>query len=129
MEKSRKKSGRYQIRQGDVLLVPIASIPSAAVNKAKSKLASVTLAYGEVTGHSHRFETGKNVALLELEQPMSGKTFGLTEPVGRFLMAEKPDVLVHQEHDAVEIREDNLGAFAIVTPREYTPWGERAVVD
>lgn len=123
------KSGRYQVRQGDVLLVPISSIPSAAKNKAKSKLAPVTLALGEVTGHSHRFATGNNVAMLELDEPMDGKTFGLTEPVGRFLQVDKADDLIHEEHDVVPIKEDNLGSFAIVTPREYTPWGERAVLD
>ena len=129
MEHKRSKSGRYAVRQGDVLLLPIASIPAAAKNKAKSRKAPVTLAEGEVTGHSHRFLTGENVSLLELDQPMDGKTFGVTAPVGRFLMAEAPDALVHQEHDPVKIEKDNLGAFVVITPREYTPWGERRVID
>jgi hypothetical protein len=130
MEKPRKKgSGRYQLRQGDVMLVPISSIPKEAKNKAKSVLAPVTLALGEVTGHSHRFVSGRNVQLLELDAPMDGKAFGITSPVQRFVLAEKPDVLVHEEHEPVEVRKDNLGAFVVITPREYSPWGERRVVD
>ena len=40
------------IRQGDVLLVPVASLPAGCVEVPNDK-GRIVLAYGEVTGHAH----------------------------------------------------------------------------
>jgi hypothetical protein len=45
-----------QYRQGDVPIVPVASIPATAVEVPRTG-AKTILAYGEVTGHTHRFES------------------------------------------------------------------------
>jgi len=44
-------------RQGDVPLVPVARIPESAVELPRTN-GKVILAFGEVTGHHHRFESG-----------------------------------------------------------------------
>jgi len=41
-----------QVRQGDVLLQPVANLPHGAVEITPK--ADVILKYGEVTGHAHR---------------------------------------------------------------------------
>ena len=41
------------IRQGDVILTPVASIPAGAVQIPNKEKGRVVLAYGEVTGHAH----------------------------------------------------------------------------
>lgn len=52
------------IRQGDVYLVPVASIPQGACRADATN--GVVLAYGEVTGHAHRIAAG-SVQLWEAE--------------------------------------------------------------
>lgn len=54
------------VRQGDVPIIP-ATIPSTATEIAKDARGRVILAWGEVTGHHHRFEDGNGVALLEAD--------------------------------------------------------------
>lgn len=44
---------RYMIRQGDVLLVEVDSIPESADINAKDPNGLAVLAYGEVSGHAH----------------------------------------------------------------------------
>lgn len=44
------------IRQGDVLLVYVDSIPATAEENAKDSNGLVVLAYGEVSGHAHLIE-------------------------------------------------------------------------
>lgn len=46
---------RTIIRQGDILLVEIDELPKGLKSKDK------VLAYGEITGHSHRFRESANV--------------------------------------------------------------------
>ena len=87
-------SKRELIRQGDVLLVPIDTLP---VDKATLKIVSkgeCVLAYGEVTGHAHRVLPNRaNTVLFEY-------------PGGRILSVESEEdfaqdekaALVHEEH-------------------------------
>jgi hypothetical protein len=51
------------LRQGDVPVVPVASIPIGAVPIARDGLRAI-LAYGEVTGHAHAIHD-RNATLLE----------------------------------------------------------------
>ena len=116
---------RRQLRQGDVFLVPIDAVPAGAKPVPRDN-GRVVLSYGEVTGHAHVF-TGGRTALLELDAPVEMR--GFTRPVSRFLTVADPDTMTHEEHGPVPVTGDNVGAFAVVTPREYTPWGDRAVLD
>ena len=44
---------RVQVRQGDVLLVPVSKIPASAKEAEPQKNLPVILAFGETTGHMH----------------------------------------------------------------------------
>lgn len=72
------------IRQGDVSLRPVSGLPKGA-KKEKDK----TLAYGEVTGHSHRFA---DTSLVETFKAQDGL---------RYLKIKSPipiKDLLHEEH-------------------------------
>ncbi|MEL6165955.1 MAG: hypothetical protein AAFR37_20140, partial [Cyanobacteria bacterium J06628_3] len=74
-------------RHGDVLLSPIVTIPTGV-----QKRAGVTLAHGEVTGHSHRIQQKDAVQLW-------GR--------GNELFLEVKDAsvtLIHEEHREIELR-------------------------
>lgn len=90
-----------QVRQGDVYLRPIASIPTEA-KPAKKDPRGVVLAEGEATGHAHTIADG-GVALLELGDR-------------RFLRAEKGGRLEHQEHSTIRVAP---GLYEVVVQREY----------
>jgi len=101
------KGGVNMFRQGDILLKPV-KIPFSA----KKKDGKV-LAYGESTGHSHRFNDG--VQLWEDGE----KTY---------LQVFQPSPLIHEEHNPIEIP---IGEYEIINEREYDPYKEEvnAVVD
>ncbi len=117
---------RYQIRQGDVYLVPIDTPKNVLLRPVERENGRVVLAHGEVTGHAHAF-SGPQTMLLEPETPFGVP--GITDPVSRVVFVPEPDTMVHEEHSAIPVTPDNVGHFALITPREYTPWGERAVRD
>lgn len=91
------------VRQGDVLLVPVDSIPDAAGPVARDA-GRVVLAYGEVTGHAHA---------------ITAATAGLLEAGGeRYLRVSAPVVLAHEEHAAIAVPP---GSYRVVIQREYVP--------
>jgi hypothetical protein len=78
-----------QIRQGDVLVTPIATIPaSAKPTKAKRR---VVLAEGEVTGHMHAIDF------------KASQMHVFTDGPELYLRVKTPVVLTHQEHAPVTI--------------------------
>jgi len=104
------------IRQGDVLLIPVKALPKDAIAQAP-KGNKVILAYGEVTGHHHRFEfldTSHNVKLFH----GSGGA--------RYLEVAAPADLLHEEHDTARVPP---GKYLIPTQVEYTPAELRRVAD
>jgi hypothetical protein len=78
------------LQQGDVLLFEISEIPKSA-----KRLQSAVLQEGEHTGHAHRclFRHGEK----------SGGVFQLPDSQKKFLLAEEPVSLTHEEHEAFEI--------------------------
>lgn len=96
-----------QIRQGDILLVPVADSPPAGL-AAKPE---VILALGEVTGHAHRLSG----AVLEWER--GGKR--LVRAVG------EPGTLRHEDHDPepapVVVAEQT---YCVVPQREWDLSGQ-----
>ncbi|MDZ7956597.1 MAG: hypothetical protein RMY34_01605 [Aulosira sp. DedQUE10] len=96
-------------RHGDVLIKGIATIPNSA-----EKHQGVTLAHGEVTGHSHRVQPSHAVQLwvhgneLFLEVKQTGAT------------------LVHEEHRAIELPQ---GLYRVWKQREYRPDADVEVED
>lgn len=86
------------IRQGDVILLPVSEITG-------KKLAHLTLAEGEVTGHSHRISNG------EAELYDKDGTLYLR-------IVSKKATLSHEEHEALPIPQGN---WLVRIQREYAP--------
>lgn len=108
-------------RQGDVLLQRVDSIPAGAKPKARDN-GRIILAYGEVTGHAHQLldrETGLPPAADDAVM----LTLGELETYVRLV---KPMVIGHEEHATLY---PEVGTYLVHHQREYTPWGERRVLD
>jgi hypothetical protein len=91
------------VRQGDVLLVPVETIPETAKPVARDR-GRVILAYGEVTGHAHAVADATAVELRDGDQ--------------RYLRVPRPVTLRHEEHGPIDVRP---GSYRIVIQREYVP--------
>ncbi len=94
------------IRQGDVIITPIEQIEG-------QKLSHLTLAEGEVTGHSHRISEGQ-AELYEKEGTLYLKVLSDTA------------TLIHEEHNKIDIPQGN---WMVRIQREYEPQGWRYVAD
>jgi hypothetical protein len=94
------------IRQGDVILQPADEI-------AGKKLPHLTLAEGEVTGHSHRISDGQ-AELYERDGTLYLRVLSETA------------TLTHEEHKAINIPQGN---WMVNIQREYEPEGWRYVAD
>ena len=79
-----------QIRQGDVLLQAVKSVPEGA----KELSGDVILAYGEVTGHAHA------IKLAETER---AKVRYWDAGAERFLQVLETVALTHEEHGAITL--------------------------
>lgn len=97
-------------RHGDIRLSRIKALPKD-VNKLKHK----TLAYGEVTGHSHRFADDRFI-----DRYSDGER--------TFLKVTRPSTLIHEEHGPQVILP---GLYEQIQEREhdYIEESARAVVD
>jgi hypothetical protein len=96
-------------RHGDVLIGAVETLPENA-----RKRPHLVLAYGEITGHSHRIEDSKTAETFELDGVLYLKVIA---PVAR---------LIHEEHAAIELPE---GVYRVWQQREYTPERIRTVYD
>lgn len=96
-------------RHGDIMIAATAAIPSAADRKPTS-----VLAWGEITGHSHRIEAEETAEIFEYQ----GVTYlNVTAATAR---------LVHQEHKPIVIPR---GTYRFWYQREYSPEAIRRIVD
>lgn len=104
-------------RQGDVLIVPGATIP-AGTTKVKREHGRVVLAHGEVTGHHHSIAE-RGVQLVSKEE---------ADELRMWMTVTAPDPveLTHQEHDTILIPP---GTYEVRRQREYAPGGIRNVAD
>jgi len=115
MTKTKTKDNRKPIRQGDVLCIPVASVPESAKAKEMPRDKDVILAFGEVTGHAHRIKERALVAF-EGDVPGAAAWLNVLEPVN----------LTHEEHTAHTLPS---GAWKINIHREYSPEEIRNVAD
>lgn len=99
-----------QIRQGDVLLDSVDNVEGDAE---KNQAGKVILAYGEVTGHHHRFENG-------------GVKLFRHDDGGATVVIEKPAALVHEEHGPIILKP---GIYRQGFQVEYTPSEIKRVKD
>lgn len=102
---------REIVRQGDVLLRRVTSVPKEAVEVVPSANGHI-LAEGEVTGHAHRVRTEH------------AQMFALGALV--YLKVLERTQLLHEEHGPIELREGN---YQVIRQREYTPQEIRQVAD
>jgi hypothetical protein len=95
-------------RHGDVLIAPVEEIPASA----KSRKQPI-LAYGEVTGHSHRIEAPEKAELWENGNEL-------------FLKVLETTRIIHEEHKPITLLP---GTYRVWKQREYTPKEIRYVRD
>jgi hypothetical protein len=103
---------RQMLRQGDVLLKPVRSIPKNATAVPRDR-GRVILAYGEATGHAHEVADHDAAELLTVDDV-------------RYLRVDRVSALVHQEHSTLELA---VGGYEVIQQREYTPTEIRNVAD
>lgn len=101
------------IRQGDVYIIPVASIPEGAAPVAREN-GRVILAHGEATGHAHAI-LSENAILSAADN-------------ARFLRIVGAGVdLVHEEHATIRVAP---GDYQVIIAREWTDdMAARQVVD
>jgi hypothetical protein len=88
-------------RHGDVLVETISTIPATA-----KKQRHLTLAEGELTGHSHKIAESKNAILYRNGQDL-------------FLhVTARTATIQHEEHAPIELPQ---GFYRVWQQREYTP--------
>lgn len=105
------------VRQGDVFLEVIESVPSDALPV--DNRGDIVLALGEFTGHSHRFKAGSVTAFRNPLDPLGGQQYIITGDV--------PAKLLHEEHES-KVFPSNMN-FRVWIQREYSPEEIRNVAD
>ena len=108
-------------RQGDVLLIAVAALPSGATDVTPKD--RIVLAHGEVTGHAHAVypqavEAKPRIKALPARMWDAGAE--------RFLQVVEKTALRHEEHAAVPLPP---GVYKVVQQREYSPEEIRRVAD
>ena len=103
------------IRQGDILLIPTATVPKTA-QPVQPRNGQHILAEGEATGHCHAV-TGTDVDLL-----------AVSDQVDRWLRVRSQDALLaHPDHrPAISLPDAD---YIIRRQREYSPQAIRYVAD
>lgn len=104
-------------RQGDVLFKQIAELPQGKQKKRKDG----AVAYGEVTGHSHRLAVADQEVAEVLE---IGN--GVYVHVSEAGVCIGGATFVHEEHGPITLPP---GGYEISIQREYTPEAIRNVID
>lgn len=105
-----KNKNQKNYRQGDVLLIPISTIPSG-----KTKTRKCTLALGEATGHHHTILDG---AIGYADDEIS---------TAEYITVEKALAkLEHQEHATIDLPRGN---YQVIIQSEYTPEAIKKVSD
>lgn len=101
-------------RQGDILLIPVRSIPDGATSVQREN-GRVVLAYGEATGHVH--------AIADPEAEL----LAVSEQADRWLRVRTQVAqLSHQEHGTITLP---AGNYIVRRQREYQPEAVRYVAD
>lgn len=107
------------IRQGDVCLIPVKSLPDGATESAQPETHRIALAYGEVTGHAHAIYD-------HVREDGTVKARLWDVGAERFLQVLFPVTLKHEEHTHKEIQP---GIYRLPKQMEYTPAELRRVQD
>lgn len=108
-------------RQGDVMFKRVAELPRGM---ATTKRENGTVAYGEVTGHSHHLADLATADVLEFG---AGKDlFVRVSEDGISLSGDPGATFVHEEHGPIHLPPGN---YQVQIQREYSPEAIRNVLD
>lgn len=105
-------------RQGDVLFIRRNKLPAGDAKKREDG----AVAYGEVTGHSHRLADIETAEVLEI----GGGVFVRVADDGVSIEGDPGATFVHEEHGPISLAPGN---YEIRIQREYSPEAIRNVVD
>lgn len=110
-EEEEKQQPPQYYRQGDLLLRRIDSLPQGL-----TELNTKILAQGEATRHHHRLTS------------QTAQVFRDGANQQKYLLAEEPTQLVHEEHKPITIEK---GLYVVIQEREFDPFAEitRIVAD
>lgn len=103
-------------RQGDVMFIPCKNVPSG------TKRNNGTVAYGEVTGHSHRIADLATAEVLECADDLYLKV----SEEGVSLSGEPGATVIHDEHRPLNLPPGN---YRVRIQTEYSPVVIREVRD
>jgi hypothetical protein len=106
------------LRQGDVLLIEVASIPEHC-KPVKNEGERCILAYGEVTGHAHV------IPARSVQQFCDKPVF--SADAERYIQMLNDDALTHEEHTAHPLPSGKM--FRVAIQNEYFPLELRRVAD
>jgi hypothetical protein len=95
-------------RQGDVLIQAVDDPPEGGQRRSE-----LVLAYGEVTGHSHRVEAPDRAELWWVRDSL-------------YLCVLAPTRIVHEEHRPIPLE---VGVYRVWQQREYIPESQRVGTD
>ena len=105
-------------RQGDVMFKRVKSVPAGESRKRENG----TVAYGEVTGHSHRLADLESAEVLEIG---NGLYVRVSEN-GIAIDGNHGASFIHEEHGTINLAPGN---YEVRIQREYSPEEIRNVVD
>ena len=121
-----------QLRQGDVQLQPVDSLPTGCT-EIPADGNRIVLAHGEVTGHAHAIYDHINaptrtdeIAEAAIARASSRARLWLAGNGERFLEVKETVTLRHEEHTAHTLPP---GIYKLPTQVEYTPAELRRVAD
>jgi hypothetical protein len=103
------------IRQGDILLIPVTTIPTGT--PAPPEHGRLVLAHGEATGHTHSIAERDDITLV---------TAGEADGLRMWLTLTAPAELEHPEHDTLTVPP---GQYEVRRQREYRRQAIRRVSD
>ena len=112
-----KKQTAFIVRQGDVIIERVKALPTSATQELAAN--KVVLAYGEVTGHHHRFDD----VLEHVDVPRVRVWSAGAE---RFIQVIEKSTLTHEEHAGIPFEP---GIYRVSIQREYRPEAIRNVQD
>jgi hypothetical protein len=113
------KTTRQELyRQGDVMFCAIHKLPAGKSTKRDNG----TVAYGEVTGHSHRLADLATAEVIEIENGL----FVHVSEEGISIEGNPGATFVHEEHGPISLPP---GDYRVQIQREYSPQEIRSVVD
>lgn len=115
---STKEDNRLPVRQGDVLLVPIAEPTMYAAPIRRDRKEGIVVAAGEATGHHHRIRS-RHARMYRHNTNRFIRTFKCS-------VKEQRPQLTHEEHAPVDLAP---GWWKVVMQREYTPRAPVRVYD